>query len=176
MRNRLRILHSRIPALRLLLLDVDGVLTDGRIYYGPRESEIKSFDVHDGLGIQRLQAAGINVGFLSNRRSPSVQRRARELGVKIVQTGVSDKLRVYETLRRNAKLEDFQVGYVGDDLPDLPLLQRVGLPFTVKGSPRELIRIALYATRRPGGRGAVREISDLILRQRAASQRKSKSK
>ena len=169
MRNRARALSPRVPALRLLLLDVDGVLTDGKIYLGPGGFELKSFHVHDGLGIKLLQEAGITVGFLSNRKSPLVALRARELGVKIVQTGIPSKVAAYEKLKRKLRLEDREVGYVGDDLPDLDLLKKVGLPFTVWGCPRELSRVALYATRRRGGEGAVREIAELILRELSES-------
>ena len=159
-------LRSRIRELRLLLLDVDGVLTDGRIYYASNDLELKSFHVHDGLGIQLLQEAGITVGFLSSRRSPSVTRRARELGVDLVRMGVPDKLHAYEKIRRTLRLNHAQVGYVGDDLPDLPVLGRVGFPVAVKGSPPEVARAARYLTRRRGGDGAVREIATLILAHR----------
>jgi 3-deoxy-D-manno-octulosonate 8-phosphate phosphatase (KDO 8-P phosphatase) len=165
MNSRARTLARRAPALRLLLLDVDGVLTDGKIYLGPGGFELKSFHVHDGLGIKLLQEAGIAVGFISNRKSPLVALRARELGVKIVQTGVANKVAAYEKLKRKLRLEDREVGYVGDDLPDLDLLKKVGLPFTVRGCPPELSRVALYASRRRGGEGAVREIAELILRE-----------
>jgi 3-deoxy-D-manno-octulosonate 8-phosphate phosphatase (KDO 8-P phosphatase) len=169
MRNRTRSLSPRVSALRLLLLDVDGVLTDGKIYVGPGGFELKSFHVHDGLGIKLLEEAGIRVGFLSNRKSPLVVRRARELGVRIVQTGLADKVAAYEKLKRKLRLQDHEVGYMGDDLPDLDLLKKVGLPFTVRGAPPELTRVALYATRRRGGEGAVREIAELILRELSES-------
>lgn len=159
-------LRSRIRDLRLLLLDIDGVLTDGRIYYASNGLELKSFNVHDGLGIRLIQEAGIRVGFLSNRRSPSVTRRARELGVDLVRMGVPDKLHAYEKIRRTLRLNHFQVGYVGDDLPDLPVLGRVGFPVAIKGSPPEVIRAARYTTRTRGGDGAVREIATLILAHR----------
>ncbi|MCX5859241.1 MAG: HAD-IIIA family hydrolase [Proteobacteria bacterium] len=160
-----RPLTARIRSLRLLLLDVDGVLTDGKIYIGPGGFELKSFHVHDGLGIKLLEEAGIRVGFLSNRKSPLVARRARELGVKIVQTGLADKVEAYEKLKRKLRLQDDEVGYVGDDIPDLDLLKKVGVPFAVRGAPPKLVRAALYTTRRRGGEGAVREIAELILRE-----------
>lgn len=169
MKRRRDPLATRIRDLKLLLLDIDGVLTDGRISYGPRGEELKTFHVHDGLGIQLLDQAGIRVGFLSSRRSPAAVRRARELKVRIVRTGVPDKLKTYESIRKQLRLRDSQIGYVGDDLPDLPVLRRVGFPFAVKGSDPEVSRAALYTTRTGGGRGAVREIARLILKQRSAT-------
>jgi 3-deoxy-D-manno-octulosonate 8-phosphate phosphatase (KDO 8-P phosphatase) len=147
-----------------LLLDVDGVLTDGRVTFTSAGEEIKSFHSHDGHGIKQLFLAGIEVGLLSGRRSPIVERRALELGIVEVHQGAEDKLAVYKTLLVRRKLRDQDVAYVGDDVPDLPVFKRVGFAVAVRNAHDEVKRSVHYTTTRTGGDGAVREVADLILR------------
>lgn len=155
--------RSKAKKIRLLLLDVDGVLTDGRIIIDDRGVETKQFHVRDGQGIALLLHAGIEVGFLSARASAAVRRRARELGVRLVRQGVRDKLQAYDEIRRARGLHDAEVAYVGDDLVDWPLLRRAGLAVCVADGWPELWSRVHWVTRAPGGAGAVREVADLLL-------------
>jgi 3-deoxy-D-manno-octulosonate 8-phosphate phosphatase (KDO 8-P phosphatase) len=154
-------------AIRLLVLDVDGVLTDGRLYYGSHGEALKVFHVHDGHGIVELQRAGIAVAVISGRRSPMVSARCRELGVRHVFQGVSDKLTVLQKLLKRLKLTAAESACVGDDLPDLPLMERVGLSFAVADAVAAVRRRADRTTRARGGRGAVREVCEHLLRSQA---------
>ncbi len=156
-------LRNKAAKIKLLLLDVDGVLTDGGIYLDDRGLETKRFDVRDGQGIVLLKRAGIDVGFITGRSSPTVRFRAKELGVKIVHQGVRNKAAIYARIKRRAHLKDNQIAYVGDDLADLTILQQVGFGMTVQDGWVGLKRFADYVTRAQGGRGAVREVSDLLL-------------
>jgi 3-deoxy-D-manno-octulosonate 8-phosphate phosphatase (KDO 8-P phosphatase) len=159
-------------AIRLLILDVDGVLTDGRLYFGPRGEALKVFNAHDGYGIVRLQRAGISVAVLSGRRSPMVVVRCREMGVRHVHQGVADKLGVFARLCARLKLLPAQCACVGDDLQDLPLMRAAGLSFAVADAHRDLRRAADVVTRLPGGRGAVREVCDYLMALRVRKARK----
>ena len=150
-------------AIRLLVLDVDGVLTDGRLYFGPRGEALKVFDVRDGYGLNAVRHAGIRVAVISGRRSQAVRARCRELRVQHVHQGVSDKLAVFERLRARLKLSTAACACVGDDLPDVPLMKAVGLSFAVADAHPQARRAADRVTRRRGGRGAVREVCDLLL-------------
>jgi 3-deoxy-D-manno-octulosonate 8-phosphate phosphatase (KDO 8-P phosphatase) len=150
--------------IRLLLLDVDGVLTDGRIIIDERGMEIKEFHVRDGQGIALLLGAGIEVGFITSRTSASVRHRASELGVRLVRQGVENKLREYGKIKRTRKLKDAQIAYVGDDLVDLPILSRTGLAICVADSAPELLPFVDMVTVARGGMGAVRETAELLLR------------
>jgi 3-deoxy-D-manno-octulosonate 8-phosphate phosphatase (KDO 8-P phosphatase) len=148
----------------MVLLDVDGVLTDGRILYAGGREEVKSFDVKDGQGIKLLQEAGIGVGILSSRKSPAGTRRARELGIRPVNQGVVDKARGLEAIARRMGLSPEEIAYLGDDWADLPVFRRVGLAIAVADSIPELRQRAHLVTASPGGRGAVREASEAILK------------
>ncbi|WP_255592318.1 HAD family hydrolase [Thermosulfurimonas sp. F29] len=150
--------------MRLLLLDVDGILTEGYIVVDAEGREIKSFFVQDGMGIKLLQKAGIEVGLLSSRSSPPVTFRAKELGIDIVIQGELEKYRLYQELLSEKALRDEEVAYMGDDWVDIPVLKRVGLAVTVPEAWPPVKDYAHYVTRRPGGRGAVREVCDLILK------------
>ncbi|HEX4647253.1 MAG TPA: HAD-IIIA family hydrolase [Steroidobacteraceae bacterium] len=150
-------------AIRLLVLDVDGVLTDGRLYYGARGEVLKVFHVHDGLGLVELRRAGVEVAVISGRRSPMVSARCRELGVRHVHQGVPDKLAALARLCALLRVQPSACACVGDDLPDVPLMRRVGLSFAVADAHREVRRAADVVTRRGGGRGAVREVCDHLL-------------
>mgnify|MGYP001336776509 CR=1 FL=1 len=149
---------------RLLLLDVDGVLTDGRITYGSGNIELKSFDVKDGHGIKLVQRAGIEVGIITGRESEVVARRASELGIVHLYQGAKDKLIPYREILQKTGLCDEAIAYVGDDLIDLPILQRVGFSATVSDAVDEVKERVDFVASRAGGHGAVREICDILLR------------
>jgi 3-deoxy-D-manno-octulosonate 8-phosphate phosphatase (KDO 8-P phosphatase) len=152
----------------LVVLDVDGVLTDGRLWYGPDGESMKVFDVRDGLGIKNLIAAGIGVAVISGRRSGAVSARMRELGVSDVAQGVTDKARALaELLKRNA-IAAKHVACLVDDTPDLGLMAAVGLPAAVADAHPEVLSAAAHVTRAPGGRGAVREFCDWLIAARAS--------
>jgi len=153
-----------LERIRLLLLDVDGVMTDGRIILDSRGGEAKAFDVRDGHGLKMIQRAGFIVGIITGRNSPVVDLRARELGIDLVFQGAKDKLVPFREIVGRLGLEDKQVAYFGDDLVDLPLLRRVGWAVTVSEAPEEVKAEADHITLLPGGRGAVREVCDLLLK------------
>ncbi|OGP54158.1 MAG: hypothetical protein A2Y65_00255 [Deltaproteobacteria bacterium RBG_13_52_11] len=156
-------LRAKAAQVRLLVLDVDGVLTDGRIIMDHEGKEIKAFDVRDGHGIKLLREAGIEVAMLTGRNSPVVQKRADDLGILWVRQGVSDKVAAYEEIAHEVGIKDEETCFVGDDLIDIPLLKRVGMPIVVADGAEEAKQLALYVTTAPGGRGAVREVCDLLL-------------
>lgn len=157
-------LGKKAAQIRLLLLDVDGVLTDGRIIVDDRGVETKHFHVRDGQGIALLKRSGIEVGWITGRSSKVVQHRAKELGLSLLFQGVQDKLQVYDRIRKELRLTDAQIAYVGDDIIDLPVLRRVGLAVMVGDGSAELHAVADYVTAAPGGKGAVREVAELILK------------
>jgi 3-deoxy-D-manno-octulosonate 8-phosphate phosphatase (KDO 8-P phosphatase) len=150
-------------AIQLLVLDVDGVLTDGRLYFGPRGEALKVFHVRDGYGIVQLRRAGVEVAVISGRRSPMVAARCRELGVRHVYQGVADKLAVLKRLLVRLELRSAECACVGDDLPDLPLMHSVALSCAVADAHPAVRRAADLVTRLPGGYGAVREVCDHLL-------------
>jgi len=150
-------------AIRLLVLDVDGVLTDGRLYYGARGEALQAFDVRDGYGIRQLMAAGVQVAVISGRRSAAVSARCRELGIARVIQGATDKLAAFERLRKLFRVAARDCACVGDDVLDLPLFGAVGLAFAVADAHPLARRAAHHLTQRPGGRGAVREVCDRLL-------------
>lgn len=158
-------MRERLEKIRLLLLDVDGVMTDGRIIYDDRGGEIKAFDVKDGHGIKLLQRAGIRVGIITGRQSTVVERRADELGIELVYQGAKDKLVPFMEILHKTGLLAEQIAYVGDDLPDLPILRRVGFAVAVADAIDEIKPHVHYVTQHHGGRGAVREICDLLLKE-----------
>ena len=152
----------RGAAIRLLVLDVDGVLTDGTILLGAGE-ELKCFHVRDGLGLKRLMSAGVEVAVISGRDSAAVTRRMAELGVRHVYQGIEDKLAVLEHLRSTLGIDAIEVAVVGDDLPDLPPMRAAGLAIAVADAQEEVRIAADWVTRAGGGRGAVREVADGLL-------------
>jgi len=156
--------NKKAKAIRLVILDVDGVLTSGVIYYSNDDAiEFKGFHVHDGLAIKLLQKAGIEVAIISAKKSRLVERRLQELEVKHIYLGYEDKVPPYETLKQNLKLSDEEIAYMGDDLPDLPLLRRVGLAITVPQAPQIVKQLVDFTTENKAGKGAVREAVELIL-------------
>jgi len=154
---------ERARRVKLLLVDVDGVLTDGSITYNHEGREIKSFHTRDGLGLSIIQQIGVKVGLITARQSEAVSRRAKDLQVTYVYQGRRDKIEAYKEILQAEKLEDRQVAYMGDDWLDLPLLIKVGFAATVADAVPEVRKLAHYTTRASGGRGAVREVCDLIL-------------
>jgi len=150
--------------VRLLILDVDGVLTDGRIVIDDRGMESKSFDVKDGHGLRLIMRADVHVVFLSGRESEATRHQASELGVMEVYQNIHKKVDVYEQILKDHGVEDRQVGYVGDDVIDLPVLKRVGFSAAVADASEEVKRFVDYVAMREGGRGAVREIIEFILK------------
>ncbi len=155
--------QKKAVKIKLILLDVDGVLTDGGIIIDDRGVEAKRFDVRDGQGIAALIYFGIKVGFITGRYSNIVRRRAKELGVTIVYQGVKNKVQIYDRIKRKTGLKDEQIAYVGDDILDLPILRKVGLAITVRDGWPGLNSQIDYMTKRGGGKGAVREVSELVL-------------
>ncbi|MFL6602176.1 MAG: KdsC family phosphatase [Steroidobacteraceae bacterium] len=150
-------------AIRLLVLDVDGTMTDGRLYFGPRGEALKVFHVRDGQGIKHLDAAGIHVAVITGRKSKMTDVRCRELGVEHVIQGAQDKLAEFEKLRKRLKVEVSESACVGDDVTDIPLMKVVKLAFAVADAHRDAIRAAHIVTSLPGGQGAVREVCDYLL-------------
>jgi 3-deoxy-D-manno-octulosonate 8-phosphate phosphatase (KDO 8-P phosphatase) len=148
---------------QLLVLDVDGVLTDGRLWYGNDNEELKAFHIQDGLGIKLLLRAGVDVAIITGRSSALVQRRGSELGIRHIIQGREDKLVALRELCAQLKIDLSAVTYIGDDLPDLSAIRAAGLGVTVADGHRLVAAHAAYTTERNGGFGAVREICDLIL-------------
>ena len=153
-------------AIRLLVLDVDGTMTDGHLYFGPRGEAFKVFHVRDGQGIKRLDAAGVRVAVISGRTSKMVSVRCRELGVEHVIQGAEDKVVAFEKLRKRLKIEAPESACVGDDAADVPLMKVVKLAFAVADAHRDALRAAHVVTSLPGGQGAVREVCDYLLEAR----------
>lgn len=164
------LLLERAEKIRLLVLDVDGVLTDGRLYYDQSGNELKSFYTRDGWGIKALQGFGISIALITGRSSAIVSRRAQELNIDWVYQGVSEKLTAFNNLLGKADLLPEQVCYAGDDWIDLPVLDRVGLSVTVADADSLVKSRVHWVTEHAGGNGAVREICDLILVAQALDQ------
>lgn len=156
-------LGGRAAGIRLLAMDVDGVLTDGLLWFGPGGEQMKVFNVRDGQGIASVIEAGIGTALISGRDSEALRRRAEELGISDLYLGVSDKESALEDLADRHGLELAQICYIGDDLPDLPVLLKVGLPLTVPAAPKIVKEAAAGITHNDGGKGAVREVCDLLL-------------
>ncbi len=156
--------QERAKSIRLLILDVDGVLTDGRLYFDAKGEALKVFHVRDGHGIKMLQRAGIEVAFLSGRRSDAAYHRARELEISRFHEGLRDKVAVMEEIMAAMNIDAAAVAAVGDELVDLPHMRRAGLAVAVADAAPEVRAAAHWVTTLPGGRGAVREVCDLLLK------------
>ncbi|HUJ11997.1 MAG TPA: HAD-IIIA family hydrolase [Verrucomicrobiae bacterium] len=157
---------ERCRKIRCLLLDVDGVLTDGKLHFTSQGDEFKTFDVQDGHGIAMAQRAGLMIGFISGRPSKATARRAADLRVNIVMQKSANKMEMVEQIKRRHGLTNAEIAFVGDELVDLPVLRRVGLAVAVPNAVGEVKRTAHYVTRRRGGDGAVREVIEMILKAR----------
>ena len=157
-------LKTKLNKIKLLVMDVDGVLTDGKIVVDAQGKELKFFDVQDGFGLVLLRQAGIKTAILSARSSSAVTARAEDLKIDKICQDAYPKTNAYESLIKELGCADEQVCFIGDDLPDLPVLKRVGLAVAVPNAMDELKKIAHYVTTRRGGAGAVREVIELILK------------
>lgn len=157
-------IERRASRVKLLLMDCDGVLTDGRITLVSDNDEQKSFHTRDGHGLVLLHRAGLRSGIISGNASSAVERRARDLGITYVRQGTWDKIVEFDDVLAAAGAEDAETAYIGDDVTDIPLMQRVGLAVAVADATEETRAVAHYVTQLPGGFGAVREVTDLILK------------
>tara|TARA_Y100000748_G_scaffold86079_1_gene71251 strand:- start:1703 stop:2224 length:522 start_codon:yes stop_codon:yes gene_type:complete len=157
-------LTQRAKAIRLAIFDVDGVLTDGRLYFMPDGTEFKSFNTLDGHGIKMLMASGVETAIISGRKSPLVERRAANLGIKHLIQGREDKLTALNELRQIIPVEMHEIAHLGDDLPDLPVMRRVGLGMAVASADAFVREHAHGVTSAVGGAGAAREFCELIMR------------
>jgi 3-deoxy-D-manno-octulosonate 8-phosphate phosphatase (KDO 8-P phosphatase) len=155
--------EARAAQVKLLLMDCDGVLTDGRITLIEDGDELKSFHTRDGHGLVMLHRAGLRSGIISGRTARAVEWRARDLGIEFVRQGALDKIAVFEELLATAGVEASEVCYVGDDVVDIPLMRRAGLGVAVADATPDTREAAHYVTKLPGGFGAVREVCELIL-------------
>ena len=164
----MKISRARAARIRLLVLDVDGVLTDGRLHYGPSGEETKIFNVRDGLGMVAALRAGLGLAVISGRASAAVTKRMAELGVAEVHQGVKDKSAVLDAMLRRLGLRPSEVAAMGDDIPDLELLRRAGLKLAPADAVAEVRRHADWTSRCSGGAGAVREAVEMLLRARRA--------
>jgi 3-deoxy-D-manno-octulosonate 8-phosphate phosphatase (KDO 8-P phosphatase) len=154
----------RAKCIKLVLMDVDGVLTDNSIIYYETNKDIKAFSARDGLGIEMLHHIGIKTGIISGRKSPIIEYRARELGIEEINQGVKDKKACLQKLLKKYSFSKQEVLYIGDDLIDLPVLLEVGLSAAAADAHEEVLQRVHVICQSPGGRGAVREIADLIIK------------
>ena len=157
-------LEDRMKRIRLLVLDVDGVLTDGGIYMGPDGEAMKRFDIKDGLGIALWHRSGGMTAILTGRSSQIVENRAKELHISVVRQGCIDKRAAYEEMKAELKISDEEIAYIGDDVIDLPVMKRVGLPVAVADAVPEVRAAARIVAAHKGGHGAIRETVERILR------------
>lgn len=157
-------MRSRVLPVRMMIFDVDGVLTDGRVIIHDDGTETKAFDVQDGHGIKLLQRAGLEVALITGRFCRAVEHRARGLGIQRVYQDSKVKLEVYQRILDETGLKDDAVGYMGDDLIDIPVMRRVGFSVAVPNASSHVLPYAHYVTRASGGWGACREVCELILR------------
>jgi len=158
------IIEKKAAKIKLLVLDVDGVMTNGQILINDRGEEMKSFNVKDGQGLRLLAKAGIDVVIISGRRSGAVEHRTEELGIKEVHLGVNDKEALCKKLIQKKKLKKDQICCMGDDLPDLPMFNQAGFSIAVADAVKEVREAANVVTKNIGGKGAVREVCEWILK------------
>jgi 3-deoxy-D-manno-octulosonate 8-phosphate phosphatase (KDO 8-P phosphatase) len=162
-------IEERAGKIKLLLMDCDGVLTDGRLYFSENGEALKVFDVRDGLGIVMWHRAGFRSGIITGRSSKIVNRRATELGMHYIKVGSQDKVKDFEAIFEEEQLLIEEVAYIGDDLPDITLMEKVGFPIAVKDAVEEVKPFARYVTKARGGRGAVREVIDILINAKKSS-------
>lgn len=161
-------IYERAKKIRVAIFDVDGVLTDGALYYTDAGEEMKAFSVLDGHGIRMLQEGGVAAAIISGRSSRALEARARNLGIELLVQGASDKLAAFSQILGRCGVTAESCAFVGDDLPDLPVMARCGLAVAVPDAPAPVRQQAQYVTRARGGRGAVREFCEIILRARGS--------
>jgi 3-deoxy-D-manno-octulosonate 8-phosphate phosphatase (KDO 8-P phosphatase) len=157
-------LAARIRNIRLLILDVDGVLTDGKIIMNDQGYESKHFDVRDGHGLKMLMRYGINVALVTGRRSDVVEHRAKDLGIRDVYQGIFNKAEILDQILQKMNIHAEKAAYMGDDIVDIPIMRRVGLAVAVRDAVEDTKNVAHYVTKKKGGRGAVRELCEIILK------------
>lgn len=160
-------IQTRAAKVRLAIFDVDGVMTDGKLYLGPNGLELKTTSVRDGLGLKLLQRAGVEIAVISGRPSQALTVRLNDLGITRLHMHVKDKVPFYEQLLADLGVAEDQVAYMGDDAPDVPVMQRVGLAMTVANAHKSAASVAHWTSQFNGGDGAVREACDLIVEARA---------
>jgi 3-deoxy-D-manno-octulosonate 8-phosphate phosphatase (KDO 8-P phosphatase) len=156
-------IYTKAREVKLVIFDVDGVLTDGSLYLGDDGQEYKSFNSRDGHGMKMLQKSGVVIGIITGRTSEVVRIRMESLGIQHVYQGMLDKLPAYEELREKLNLTDDQVAYVGDDVVDLPIMRRVGLAIAVNDAHPFVVQHSHWLTPRNGGRGAARDVCEMVL-------------
>lgn len=156
-------IYDRAKQVRVAVFDVDGVLTDGTLYFTASGEEMKAFNAHDGHGMKMLKESGVALAIISSRSSPCVEQRARGLGIELLFQGAADKLAAFSDLLGRCGISGSACAYVGDDLVDLPVMKRCGLAVAVPDAPAAVRRHAHYVTRAGGGRGAAREVCELIM-------------
>lgn len=154
---------EKLGKIRLLLLDVDGVLTDGGIIYDDQNTQIKVFDSKDGLGIRLLMDVGIKVGIVTGRRSAALSHRCKNLGIDLLYDGIEDKAAMLDTISKSTGVDPANIAFMGDDSPDIPLMRRVGVSIAVADAHVSVKKSAMITTLASGGKGAVREVCDAIL-------------
>jgi 3-deoxy-D-manno-octulosonate 8-phosphate phosphatase (KDO 8-P phosphatase) len=155
---------DRARGVRLMVFDVDGVLTDGTLLYGPAGEELKAFSAHDGHGLKMLAASGVACAVLSGRRSAAVATRAAELGIETVLQGIEDKLAAFQSMVRQQGFTLEKAGYMGDELVDLPVLTRCGFACAPREAPEAVRQRVHYVAAAAAGRGAAREVCELVMR------------
>ncbi len=160
------VLLEKLKCIELLLLDVDGVLTDGGIIYNDDGSETKMFNVKDGLGLKLVMKAGIKVGIVTGRKSAALDHRCRDLGIRYTFEGIQDKAKILEKIAKQTGVAPEHTAYIGDDLPDLSLMRRVKLPIAVADAHQTVLENADWTTSAAGGCGAVREVCEALLKTR----------
>jgi 3-deoxy-D-manno-octulosonate 8-phosphate phosphatase (KDO 8-P phosphatase) len=154
---------ERLKNIKAVFLDVDGVMTDGGLFYGEKGESLKRFHVHDGQGIQSMRSQGLQVGIISGRSHPSVSQRAKELGIDPVFQGIGNKLECLQTWLDKAGLSLVNIAFMGDDLADVPVLKAVGFAATVPNAVKQAQEVSHWVSEKPGGQGAVRCFADLFL-------------
>jgi 3-deoxy-D-manno-octulosonate 8-phosphate phosphatase (KDO 8-P phosphatase) len=163
MEKRLNQIKKIAAKIKLLILDVDGVLTNNTLYINDKGEEAKRFNVSDGMGIYLALRAGLEIALISGRKSKATEFRALDLKIKHVYLGVTNKIKAYQKLKRNLRLSDEQIAYMGDDILDVSVLRKVALPICVKDANPVAGKFAKFVTKAKGGEGAVREVIDMIL-------------
>jgi len=156
-------IQKKAEKIKLLILDVDGVLTDGTVFIDDDDKEMKAFNIHDGLGIRMLQRNGVEVAVISGGAASAIEHRAFRLGIKYIYLGKEKKTQVFLDLKQKLNLTDDQIAYVGDDIPDLPIMKQVGFAIAVSNAVAEVLAVADLVTKKAGGFGAVREVCNLIM-------------
>jgi len=156
-------LFSKFKNIKLIVSDVDGVLTDNTIYIDDNGTESKKFSIADGVGAYLAKKFGLEIALISARKSKATEIRAKQLKIKYVFLGREDKLRIYEKIKKDLKLRDSQIAYLGDDIVDIPVLKKAGIPICVKDASTLIKKYADYITKAEGGRGALREVVEMVL-------------